>query len=180
MQSRVANSPHEQAQNPNSTWAEIRTAYASGLGLRELARNMGIPAGTVLARSKREGWTQQIATAKLLQRPAMAREIARADAIEAITPTQSAAISVRDALAEDSRVSRLAMSRGLRRAAETVSALPGGEIIGSAQNVRAMAASLATIHGWASEQGTRNSMLIQLINGNADPEPLIIGNEPRD
>ncbi len=39
-----------------STWAEIRTAYASGIGLRELARNMGIPAGTVLARSKREGW----------------------------------------------------------------------------------------------------------------------------
>ncbi|HXA09798.1 MAG TPA: hypothetical protein VNW28_07430, partial [Chthoniobacterales bacterium] len=30
---------------PASTWAEIRTAYASGIGLRELARNMGIPAG---------------------------------------------------------------------------------------------------------------------------------------
>jgi hypothetical protein len=28
-------------------WAEIRTAYASGIGLRELARNMGIPAGTI-------------------------------------------------------------------------------------------------------------------------------------
>ena len=30
---------------------------------------MGIPAGTVLARSKREGWTQRIATAKLIERP---------------------------------------------------------------------------------------------------------------
>ena len=47
-----------------TTWAEIRTAYASGIGLRQLARNMGIPAGTVLARSKREGWTRQIAKAK--------------------------------------------------------------------------------------------------------------------
>ena len=54
---------------PASTWAEIRTAYASGIGLRELARNMGIPAGTVLARSKREGWTQQIAAAKMMKRP---------------------------------------------------------------------------------------------------------------
>jgi len=27
-------------------WAEIRTAYALGIGLRELGRNMGIPAGT--------------------------------------------------------------------------------------------------------------------------------------
>jgi hypothetical protein len=78
---------------PSATWAEIRTAYASGIGLRELARNMGIPAGTVLARSKREGWTQQIATAKLIQRPELARELAKPEAISAITPMQSAAIS---------------------------------------------------------------------------------------
>ena len=43
----------------NATWAEIRTAYASGIGLREIARNMGIPEGTVLARAKREGWTRR-------------------------------------------------------------------------------------------------------------------------
>lgn len=51
---------------PKSTWAEIRTARASGIGLRELARNMGIPAGTVLARSNREQWTRQIQSAKAL------------------------------------------------------------------------------------------------------------------
>lgn len=81
---------------PNSTWAEIRTAHASGLGLRELARNMGIPAGTVLARAKREGWTRQIAMAKLMERPELARELARPDAIAAITPMQSAALSLRE------------------------------------------------------------------------------------
>ena len=37
-------------------WEQIKTAYASGIGLRELGRNMGVPAGTVLARAKREGW----------------------------------------------------------------------------------------------------------------------------
>jgi hypothetical protein len=31
-----------------------------GIGLREIARNMGIPEGTVLARAKREGWTRDI------------------------------------------------------------------------------------------------------------------------
>jgi uncharacterized protein YjcR len=46
------------------TWEQIKTAYASGIGLRELARNMEVPAGTVLARAKREEWTQQIAAAK--------------------------------------------------------------------------------------------------------------------
>ncbi len=30
----------------------------------EIARNMNVPEGTVLARAKREGWTQQIAAAK--------------------------------------------------------------------------------------------------------------------
>lgn len=54
-----------------STWNEIRTAYASGIGLSELARNMDIPAGTVLARAKREGWTAQITSAKAITtRPA--------------------------------------------------------------------------------------------------------------
>jgi hypothetical protein len=77
-------------------WEQIKTAYASGVGLREIARNMGIPAGTVLARAKREGWTQQIAAAKLIERPELAREIARPDAINAITPMQSAVVSMRE------------------------------------------------------------------------------------
>ena len=81
---------------PASTWAEIRTAYASGIGLRQLARNMNIPAGTVLARSKREGWTRQIAQAKLIERPELARELAKPDAINAITPMQSVAITMQE------------------------------------------------------------------------------------
>lgn len=62
---------------PNSTWAELRTAHASGIGLREIARNMGIPAGTVLARAKRENWTGRIREARAIvpaaqHRPAVA------------------------------------------------------------------------------------------------------------
>ena len=78
------------------TWEQVKVGHASGIGLRELARNMGLAAGTVLARSKREGWTQQIATAKLIKRPELARELAKPDAINAITPTQSAAISTHE------------------------------------------------------------------------------------
>jgi DNA invertase Pin-like site-specific DNA recombinase len=47
-------------------WEQIRTAYASGIGLREIARNMNIPEGTVLAHAKREGWTREIQNAKAL------------------------------------------------------------------------------------------------------------------
>jgi len=46
------------------TWEQIKAGYAAGIGLREIARKMNVPEGTVLARAKREGWTQQIAAAK--------------------------------------------------------------------------------------------------------------------
>ena len=69
-----------------STWAEIRTAYASGIGLRELARNMGIPEGTVLARAKREGWTREIQNAKALAK--------REHSAPAVTATEAVAISM--------------------------------------------------------------------------------------
>jgi hypothetical protein len=47
---------------------------------------MNVPEGTVLARAKREGWTQQIAAAKIARQPQLAKEILKADAINAITP----------------------------------------------------------------------------------------------
>jgi hypothetical protein len=89
-----------------ATWEQIKTAYASGIGLREIARNMQIPAGTVLARAKREGWTRQIATAKIAQRPDLARELAKPDAINAITPMQSVAITMQQRA--DRHVERMA------------------------------------------------------------------------
>ena len=73
------------------TWQQIKAGYAAGIGLREIARNMNVPEGTVLARAKREGWTQQIAAAKIAQRPELAKEIAKPAAINAITPLQSIA-----------------------------------------------------------------------------------------
>ena len=68
---------------PNSTWAEIRTAHASGIGLREIARNMGIPAGTILARSKREGWSRRIEAAKSIARRSSPSPVAVVDAVAA-------------------------------------------------------------------------------------------------
>ena len=45
-------------------WQQIKAGYAAGIGLREIARKMNLPEGTVLARAKRERWTQQIEAAK--------------------------------------------------------------------------------------------------------------------
>ena len=69
-----------------STWAEIQTAYASGIRLREIARNMGIPEGTVLARANREGWSRQIQNAKALAK--------REETSTAVTPFEAVAITM--------------------------------------------------------------------------------------
>lgn len=57
---------------PESEWLQLRAAFLSGAGLRALAREAGLPAGTVLARAHRERWStakrQGIATAQASQR----------------------------------------------------------------------------------------------------------------
>ena len=70
----------------NETWQQIKTAYASGIGLREIARHMNIPEGTVLARAKREGWTREIQSAKALA--------TRQDAPLAVSPVEAVAMSI--------------------------------------------------------------------------------------
>jgi hypothetical protein len=47
------------------TWEQVKTAYAAGVGLREIVHKMKIEV-TVLARAKREGWTKQLADAKAI------------------------------------------------------------------------------------------------------------------
>lgn len=43
---------------PATDWNQLRAAFTAGASLRGLARAAGIPAGTILARAKRESWTQ--------------------------------------------------------------------------------------------------------------------------
>ena len=70
---------------PPETWDQIKTAHASGIGLRELARSMGLREGTVLSRAKRESWTCEIQSAKALAK--------REDALAA-TPVEAVAMSM--------------------------------------------------------------------------------------
>ena len=46
---------HMRRQISPETWAQIKTAFVSGLRLRKIARNMAIPEGTVLARASNSG-----------------------------------------------------------------------------------------------------------------------------
>jgi hypothetical protein len=68
----------------DEVWEQVKTAFASGIPLREIARNMGIAAGTVLARAKREGWTREIQKARVL---AKREDALLATPVEAVSMT---------------------------------------------------------------------------------------------
>jgi uncharacterized protein YjcR len=86
----------------NETWEHIKTAYVTGINLREIARKMNIPEGTVLAHAKRHGWTQQIQIAT--------REVGVMQS-DAITPVQSVPQSLAAIFAERRQRTKLGLSK---------------------------------------------------------------------
>lgn len=109
---------------PKSTWAEIKTAFATdSVSLRELARQMNIPEGTILARAKREGWTRQIQNAKALAK--------REDASLTVTPVQAVAMSMHQR--GERHVERMAGVS--ERGVDHIETMQGGEILKSIDRI---------------------------------------------
>lgn len=131
------------------TWVELRTAYAAGASLRAMAGKFGMPAGTVLARAKREGWTQELERAKAIA-PQQSR---------AITPLGTATLS---ALADLGRKSRLALGKGLHKAAAHVANLNGEAIVAQADKVSSLAKASTTVFAW-EQSGQTPVLRLELI-----------------
>jgi hypothetical protein len=104
-------------------WEQIKTAYVGGVGLREIARNMNIPEGTVLARAKREGWTHQIQSAKALAK--------REDVAPAVSPVEAVATSMQHR--GERHVERMAGVS--ERAVDHIETMDGPEILGSIDEI---------------------------------------------
>jgi len=105
------------------TWEQIKTAYASGIGLREIARNMNIPEGTVLSRAKRESWTREIQSAKAL--------VKREDVAAAVDPTEAVAMSMQQR--GERHLERMAGVS--ERAVDHIEAMDGPEILNSVDQI---------------------------------------------
>ena len=118
-----------------STWDQIKTAYSSGIGLREIARSMGMPPGTVLSRAKREGWTQLLNQSKAL---ALAEPCI-------ISPAEAVA----EILADDSRQTKRSLSRATRRMAFEAEEAP----LDQAGHVLSVTKAASLLHGWEGKQG---------------------------
>src|SRR5262245_36493422 len=96
----------------SETWEQIKTGYAAGVGLREIARKMDIPEGTVLAYAKRHGWTQQ------LQVATRGISVMQSDAITPVQSAQSVPQSIAAIMSERKGRTRLGLSKYAAEAAE--------------------------------------------------------------
>lgn len=129
-------------------WEQIKVAYVSWIGLREIARKMNISEGTVLAHAKRHGWTQQI-------------QVATGQQSDAITPVQSVPQSIASILGERKQRTRLGLSKYAAEAAEQ--AAKHRDKVGIAGKVKNVASVHSTL--WPEEPQNNQILNIGILTG---------------
>lgn len=107
----------------NETWEQIRTAYAAGINLREIARKMNVPERTVRAHAKRKGRTRPIESAKAIVR--------RDDAPLAVSPVEALAMSMQQS--GERHVERMAGVS--ERGVDHIETMGGLEILNSVDQI---------------------------------------------
>jgi hypothetical protein len=129
-------------------WEQVKTAYAAGIGLREIARKMNIPEGTVLAHPKRNGWTQQI-------------QVVTQQQSDAITPMQSVPQSIASILSERKERTKLGLSKYAAEAAERAGESDGD--LRLSRNVRDVAGVHSTL--WPEQPETNQILNVGILTG---------------
>jgi hypothetical protein len=139
---------------PPQSWDQVKTAFAAGVGLREIARNMNIPEGTVLARAKREGWTREIVSAKAVAK--------RDDASHAITPIQAVAASMQQR--GERHLDRMAGVS--ERAVDHIETMDGPEILDSVDQIEKLDKVARRTFGLndAQEHYQQTLVSVQILN----------------
>jgi uncharacterized protein YjcR len=140
-------------------WAGLAAAHASGITLVALAEQSGININTLKARAHRGKWKEAASTALATQAE---KEVKAGQRLAVASNGQKV---VGNVLAEDSEVSRAAMSKGLRKAAERVAKLSGDEVLDRAQDIKHTTGSLSVIHDW---QGSRVQVGVRIDLGRGE------------
>jgi hypothetical protein len=150
----------------SASWEQIKTAHASGIGLREIARNLGLPEGTVLARAKREGWTREIKNAKALTK--------REDAPLAVTPVEAVAMSIRQR--GERHIERMAGVS--ERGVDHIEKMGGNEILTSINQIEKLDEVARRTFGLSDGHSDGSNPVVNIALLGIKPEDLML--EGRD
>src|SRR5262245_45683354 len=145
----------------NEIWDQVKTAFASGIGLREIARNMGISPGTILSRAKREGWTRQIHNAKDLSK--------REDAL-VVSPVEAAAMTFRQRGERHTERMADVSERGL----DHIETMDGPQILRSVDRIDKLDKVARRTFGLNDDDAYNPNAIINIAMLSVDPESVSI------
>lgn len=125
---------HMKKRIPQKTWDDMKLAHASRqIGLREIARRLGVNENTLKSRARREGWTAQLRSAV------------------ATVPDPAPTITVQQALAESLNEHREQFqqntARALTNASRAASRLDDTAALGSSRKLADLVSAGAKLHG---------------------------------
>jgi hypothetical protein len=149
-------------------WAGLRAA-AVAVGIRPAARQAALD----LPPDEQERFVQRAMKRCSRERWLLKAQQDKADAVATSPAALSAPVRtgsdvLSDALAEDSRKTRIGLSAAARKAAETLAKMPGSKVIKHAQAHRHMTASASVLHSWDDKGNpipfTLNTLSIDSLN----------------
>ena len=130
------------------------------VGGEETARRTGIKPVTVRQWARRHGWSEGHKEKKSLVAgfPTPAKDALAATLPETMRPVAVTGVTkpvdaLADLLSEDSRETRIGLSRAARSAADRARTMDGDEVIASARQLKEVAGIASTVHGWEKDGG---------------------------
>ncbi len=130
------------------------------LGVRPAARQLNLAEPTVQRWSAKYGWLKQPEPTPIPL------------SIRPTTVTTKPADALKNALADDSKATRLSLSRAARKAAQTLEEAPGAVVIKQAQNMRHVAATAAQVHSWDQQRSSSGPVTLNIMADNAAVQVL--------
>jgi hypothetical protein len=121
---------------------EAVKTLAIAVGVREAARQLGLNEERVLKWSQRGNWLKQPDPTP--QPPTVTKN----DVLTVRKPSEV----LSTALADDSKATRIGLSKGTRKAAEVFGRLKGASVIRISEDLRRIVSSASQIHNWEQQE----------------------------
>lgn len=144
---------------------EVKT-LAIAIGVREAARKLGLNENTVRQWSRRQGWFKQPEP-----KPIPATIVKQQG--NSVTSVTKPSDALRSALDDDSRETRLNLSKGARSAAKLFGEAPGEFTVARSEDFRRIVSSAAQIHNW--QEAERGSGVMPGLNIYSEQTVIQVG-----
>jgi hypothetical protein len=154
---------------PQIDWGLVRGMAVSGIPLREIARQLGIPAGTVLWHSKNEGWG---IAQKFGHDPHPSRVSCSRKAQLKLAADQTAQAANGASLYTKNIRVRHAISSALQKVAQHLESLPTDELFARCKELEAITRSADKLFGWSNHFPAPDDAAVKPELFNLSPDQL--------